>query len=342
MIAGDFTRGVIASAKGAAESGTEVRGDDEYQIGDLTAGSAKAAGHYVSQNRVRLAGAGGSAAGMIAGAALLGPVGFVAGSMLGSSAAQSSVRALSGDPKKKTDGQEQPLSERNMENNCSGGRGSQNQTLDLLSANPQTQFGALSALSTSARNAASFEVNTETKLIGEIATVDHRTASQYPSCQMENDSYPSGHSAATDYPLSAPASNIPRVRVTASNNRRKDVQGYENRTLRSNLVGSTRSNSLTNTRGANTGHENAARALSNVQPRGSKLLYSQSNTVSYQQNINTSNAPSANPRNQINEGKSGYRFGNITKSIVARGKQVDGRDANSGYKLVSDKRHCLP
>ena len=39
--------------------------------------------------------------GMVAGAALLGPVGFVAGSLVGGSAAKSSMAALTGDPKKK-------------------------------------------------------------------------------------------------------------------------------------------------------------------------------------------------------------------------------------------------
>lgn len=40
---------------------------------------------------------------MAAGAALLGPVGWVAGNMIGGSAAKSSMAALTGDPKKKSD-----------------------------------------------------------------------------------------------------------------------------------------------------------------------------------------------------------------------------------------------
>ena len=343
-----------------------MRGNDAYQIGDLTTGSAKVAGNYVSGNRVRLAGAGGSAAGMIAGAALLGPVGFVAGSILGSSAAQSSVTALSGDPKKKTDVQEQFPSQRMSGGNSSRSRGSQRQTLDLLSANPQTSVGAPSALLASTRNATSFEplTNTETKLIGEMATVNHHTVmaqanvlSQHRPYQMEKNNY---------HPLSAPVPNITREPVAASNNRRKDVQHYKNDAPYFNSIESTRSNSLANTKGANVASlpaieakslgfhdslrsrdsgalrkmpQNVVRAPSNAQSRGSKQLYSQSNTIStYQQNTNDSNTPSSNSKNQASQGERGYRFGDITKSIVERGKQIDGRDANSGYKFVSDKR----
>lgn len=97
---GDLSRGVVSSVKHAANSGANMRGDDSYQVGDFTSGSAKAAGLYASENRCRLAGAGGSAIGMAAGAALLGPVGFIAGSMIGGSAAKSSMAAVTGDPEK--------------------------------------------------------------------------------------------------------------------------------------------------------------------------------------------------------------------------------------------------
>mmetsp|Transcript_32787 Transcript_32787/g.60053 ORF Transcript_32787/g.60053 Transcript_32787/m.60053 type:complete len:462 (+) Transcript_32787:2062-3447(+) len=98
---GDFSRGVASSVKHAAKSGAEARGDDAYQVGDFTSGTVKGLGNYTSENKCRLAGAGGSALGMGLGSALLGPVGFVAGSMIGGSAAKSSMTALAGaDPKK--------------------------------------------------------------------------------------------------------------------------------------------------------------------------------------------------------------------------------------------------
>jgi len=77
-----------------------MRGDSEYMVGDATAGAVNATGNYAVENRCRLAGAGGSAYGMMAGAALLGPVGFVAGSLIGGAAAKTGMTALTGDPKK--------------------------------------------------------------------------------------------------------------------------------------------------------------------------------------------------------------------------------------------------
>ena len=68
-----------------------MRGSDRYAMGDFSAGAVSATGEYVSQNSKRLAGAGGSAAGMIAGAAIAGPIGLVAGAMLGGAAVKSVV-----------------------------------------------------------------------------------------------------------------------------------------------------------------------------------------------------------------------------------------------------------
>ena len=71
-----------------------MRGGDSYELGDLAVGTATAAGEYASDNRERLASVGGSAMGMVAGAALLGPVGILAGGLLGGSAGKSTVKAL--------------------------------------------------------------------------------------------------------------------------------------------------------------------------------------------------------------------------------------------------------
>eukprot|EP00980_Cylindrotheca_fusiformis_P014612 scaffold3956_cov99-Cylindrotheca_fusiformis.AAC.9 len=37
----------------------------------------------------------------------------------------------------------------------------------------------------------------------------------------------------------------------------------------------------------------------------------------------------------------GYRFGDVTRGIAARGRQVDGRNENSGYKFVSKATVCV-
>jgi len=107
---GVVSRDMVGSALTQGKESRGASATDKYQFGDFSrgvvsslssssvTGAASTAGSYASENRVRLAGATGSAAGMVAGAALLGPVGLVAGSVLGGSAARSTTKAVSGDP----------------------------------------------------------------------------------------------------------------------------------------------------------------------------------------------------------------------------------------------------
>eukprot|EP00980_Cylindrotheca_fusiformis_P007445 scaffold1537_cov108-Cylindrotheca_fusiformis.AAC.4 len=146
---GKAARGVTASEKykfgnSARKSGSQRRGSDRYRVGDFTSGTASAAGSYASENRERLAGAGGSAFGMVAGAALLGPVGFVAGSFLGSSAAQSSVRAVSGNSK----GNKKAIADSTPQSSASTIQedAPQGQIPDLLSANDSTTPSSASTI----------------------------------------------------------------------------------------------------------------------------------------------------------------------------------------------------
>jgi len=159
---GDFTRGVISSVKGAAKSGAAMRNDDQYQLGDFTAGTTKAASSYASKNRMRLAGAGGSAAGMIAGAAILGPVGFVAGSFLGSSAAQSSVRSIVGDH---SEDKETKTGEPSA-----GGSNIGHQSVD----NRRDQTSAIHDGDSFGQPAAPVSLNAEARMVGGVATSEQR------------------------------------------------------------------------------------------------------------------------------------------------------------------------
>lgn len=87
-----------------------MRGGDSYELGDLAVGTATAAREYASDNRERLASVGGSAMGMVAGAALLGPVGILAGGLLGGSAGKSTMKALAEDRQKDKEALEQSAS----------------------------------------------------------------------------------------------------------------------------------------------------------------------------------------------------------------------------------------
>ena len=84
---GDITRGVRHSISQSATSGATTRrgSSDEYVLGDFTVGAAKGASEYVGSNKSRLGAAGGSSVGMVIGCAVAGPLGLVAGTLLGSS-----------------------------------------------------------------------------------------------------------------------------------------------------------------------------------------------------------------------------------------------------------------
>ncbi len=69
------------------------RGDSsEHRAGDFIVGASKSVGDYTSSNKSRLGGAAGSTIGMVAGAALLGPVGLVAGSIAGGMALSNALK----------------------------------------------------------------------------------------------------------------------------------------------------------------------------------------------------------------------------------------------------------
>lgn len=234
---GDFTRGVVASAKGATKSGAQMRGGNAYQFGDFTAGTANTTGAYASENRGRLAGVGGSAAGMIAGAALLGPIGFVAGSFLGSSAAQSSMQALSGDSKS---------GQRASGDSIMQGNESQNQAPDLLSPNDNGSNPSPPTLSNPSGITPHVQaVNAEARLIGNVATSDHRAVmvqarvvddplnsnslrhGNRPADEGHAQAMPNSISVSTAriHPRSLPTSRNPNVAVEPSNgNRRQTAQ----------------------------------------------------------------------------------------------------------------------
>ena len=89
---GDFSRGLVRGAQEAVNTGAKMRGGDTgYIPGDLTAGSTRAVGEYASNNKSKLATAGGSGVASIVGLAVAGPIGFIAGSYFGGKAVKGIV-----------------------------------------------------------------------------------------------------------------------------------------------------------------------------------------------------------------------------------------------------------
>jgi len=85
---GDFSKGLVRSVKESAKSGASMRQgeSDSYEFGDFSRGATAGMGKYAGNNKERLGSAGGSSLGMAVGAVALGPIGLVAGSILGAKA----------------------------------------------------------------------------------------------------------------------------------------------------------------------------------------------------------------------------------------------------------------
>jgi len=356
---GDFTRGVASSFRNAANSGTQMRGDDTYQVGDFISGSAKAVEDYTCENRVRLAGAGGSAAGMIAGAALLGPVGFVAGSLLGSSAAQSSARAISGDPKK-----EVKDTEDSQYSTCTNN--TPHQLPDLLSPTDPFEQDTTTNLrsDTCDGNSDSFltaqAIPTEAELIGEVATADHRAVMvQAQLADPFSSSIPRPANTST-----STRENVMQRNTTSSTSFESLSQtiphggtienGTQNRNLHQRHGHF--SHSQPQVQSQHQAHyqpqyQSQTRAQYQAQAQN-QAHYQAQNQAHYQapaqyqtqyqaqtQHHNTYvNQARSQPQgqaadNNINPEQEQYRFGDVTRGIIERGRQLDGREENSGYKF---------
>lgn len=89
---GDFSQGVSQAVKVSARLGASARGADSYEFGDATAGALQAGTAYAKENREKLGATGGSTLGMMVGAAALGPIGLVAGAVAGGMAASKALQ----------------------------------------------------------------------------------------------------------------------------------------------------------------------------------------------------------------------------------------------------------
>lgn len=91
---GDITRGIVRGTSDATRRGARSRGSDGYDYvpGDFTVGAVKGMGEYAGNNKQKLASAGGAGVASVIGMAVAGPIGFMAGSYLGSKVGESAVK----------------------------------------------------------------------------------------------------------------------------------------------------------------------------------------------------------------------------------------------------------
>jgi hypothetical protein len=320
VYSGDFSHGVASSIKSAAKSGAQMRGDDKYQVGDVTVSTAKAAGEYTSKNRVRLAGAGGSSVGMIAGTVLLGPIGFVAGAFLGSSAGQRAMAAATGDPNKQElkDNGESRRSVTSTNKSGTQHHVSSTQPVDLLSSSSHMRPTLAPA------------ANVEAEFVGIVASSDHRVvmvqAQLVDTPHTQNSSQDSMSVTGTmAHPLAVPASHQSQQLVARSQNWNQDeTSEYSRQQITHGNHGSyqERRNSAqtqpiqhgmqtggvpqrqTHIRGSYNNHANS------TSPRPASTLSNSANSSSYYQQS----------RQQVDgrEENSGYKFGDFTRSLFRK------------------------
>ena len=83
---------MIRGGREASKKGSQLRGDNEYVPGDMTAGTVAGMVEYTSNNKSKLAKSAGSGSAAMVGLAVAGPLGFIAGSYLGGKAVGSIVK----------------------------------------------------------------------------------------------------------------------------------------------------------------------------------------------------------------------------------------------------------
>jgi len=294
---GDFSRGLAASVSDAARSGTKKRGDDQYQIGDFSTHTASAASSYASDNRVRLSTAAGSGVGMAVGLAVAGPLGLVAGSVLGGQAAKRLVERNAGDP--------------------SNGNATVEQSLegasDTTSPSPNTEPFDVFAVDPS-----QIQVVSETQ-----------GAPFYPSLSSQTHAVevPQGHA---EFSGRSNLLNGEQQRTTRSST---DSDNQQTQTAQQSLHYVSPNNSMsafdTTNRYPGQGNQagTGAHGLSQP-PRYQHEPHSAQTT--HQQPGPTRQSPSQGHGGQQ---QGSYKFGDYTKSMISRGKDTRGKDASSGYKF---------
>ena len=368
--------------------GKSMRGAGEaegYRFGDLSRGiagsvrsvasnpcaAATSAVEYTSENRVKLSGAGGAGLGMVAGMALAGPIGLVAGSIIGSRAARSAVSGTLGDPKDKQGNTHQTSTV-----SVSTGHSFASPVIPT-SAPPRDAFAALDRASPSTRNAVPahseggpFAAYTAPSIEAEdnpLAVFDDplNAARQQQGLQVRStplgiqtpviaqEGYigPSNQNSASMYPA-GPTQGLYQ----------QSTSGYQQMDHRYNFQQHTGTVGVTNyqqttmqyhqqqQQSFNQGHLQSVTSTTTATTVQYSTMIGQNSTATYPGDQYTTNSVSHQPafpianqqasqqqlQQQSHQEQSqgrGYKFGDITKGIVSRGKERRGQDANSGYKF---------
>ncbi|KAG7355265.1 hypothetical protein IV203_004621 [Nitzschia inconspicua] len=297
--AGAGVAGILAydGVVGAIKSGKQARGVSEhekYQFGDITRGSIRAMGsvrqggagvmtssakEYANENSSRLGSAAGSTVGLIAGAALLGPVGLVAGAVVGARAGANAFRN-----RQKT--------QTSTASDTSVGATTNDAQIDLLN----DSFVASPSGGATANDA-------QIDLLDDsfVAFPSGGATANDARIDLLDDSFVASSSGGGFVPPSLIAANSGQLCTAASLQQQQSyhIQEQQNRALATSMA-----NEL-------------------------QLPTAQRQTGQFPAHATQPALPSLQAQQQ----QSGYKFGDFSRGVIARGREKDGRDRNDGYKF---------
>ena len=241
-----YFSGAVRGVREASKKGASMRGDTTYVTGDFTAAAMDDLCDYTVENKTKLSTAFGSGSGAMVGLAIAGPLGFVAGSMLGGKSAKTLV---GGDDKD-----------------------SQRQT-------PHNQQSSNTA-----------------------PTASQQHTNRTPHHHFQNHTIQ--HQQSHNNTIHTQSRSIPQQ---DTNSQRQTPHNQQS--------------------------SNTAPTVSQQHTNRTPHHHFQNHTIQHQQSHNNTIHTQSRSIPQQDTSNEGYQFGDITRSIVGKGKEADGRDKSSGYKF---------
>ena len=318
---GDISRGLFKGLKHATKKGAQSRGSDgsDYVPGDFTVGAAQSLGIYGERNSKKLASAGASGAAATVGLAVAGPLGFVVGGYLGG-------KFVGGEKAEQQLPPQQQLQQQKSQNappEAAFNHFEQYKAQDFTRILQHEQQRRRNQEEIPMANAPFQQHEQEIPMVSVQVISDHTE----PVMNIFNNDVQQGNqrqrncSKNQKYQQARSRQNYPQ----SFSNQGNQSSQFQQPQVRRNQQYQTQS-----------GQYQQSQAPQNQQYQSQYLTGGQQTQSSqYQQ--------SQAPQNQQYQSqyllsgqqqqKEQYKFGDVTRGILAKGKQSDGRSKDSGYKF---------
>ena len=297
---------------------------ESYKFGDISRGvagsvrsltsnpsaAASSAAEYTTENRVKLSGAGGAGIGMVAGMALLGPVGLVAGSIIGSKAARAAVTGALGDPKAQQDQTttKSPTEARGFSENVADRRDT------AFEASVSSQASANAA--PSQRRHPNLQAEHIRSLDGRLA--ENKRETQVPTIEQIN------RASVMEYPRPGQQQTPYSVYSSIGDPNRTSYHTSQHTQSHPSYAGHARDDPTPQ-------HQQSHQQFHN--PRLQQHNHQPQEGAHYRQNFDQSSMQHNHQQyHQRAPSQQQQRHGLIS-GVIARGKQQRGQDPNSSYKF---------